>query len=135
MVAAHNFVDLMNWSNGGKMKRCIIIGLTSIQMSGLMISISLAEGVRLFAHHTVADFNIWKKGYDSYAKEQKRAGVIKKSVYRSVDNPNEVTVIHDFKDLNSAKVFANSPELAALMAKIGVQGRPEIWITKVAEKR
>ena len=100
-----------------------------------MISTSLAGGVRLFAHHTVADFNRWKVGYDSYAKEQKRAGVIKKSVYRSVDNPNEVTVIHDFKDLNRAKVFANSPELAALMVKIGVQGKPQIWITKVAEKR
>lgn len=116
------------------MKRCMIILLSSMLISGLMISVSTAQSARLFAHHTVADFEIWKKGYDSFAREQKKAGVIKKSVYRSVDNPNEVTVIHDFKDLNRARAFANSPELEALMVKIGVQGKPQIWITKVAEK-
>lgn len=114
------------------MRKYIIL---SIFFSLAIISSAHAQGVRLFARHTVADFEIWKKGYDSYAKEQKKAGVIKKSVYRSIDNPNEVTVIHDFKGLGRAKAFANSSELAELMVKIGVQGKPQIWITKVAEKR
>jgi quinol monooxygenase YgiN len=94
----------------------------------------LAAEARLFAHHTVVDFDAWKKGYDAYAPEQKKAGVLRKSVYRSVDNPNEVTVIHDFEDIQKAKAFAASPDLAALMARIGVQGKPQVWITTAAEK-
>lgn len=98
-------------------------------------SSALSDGARLFAHHTVADFATWKQGYDAYAPEQKKAGVLRKSVYRSVENPNEVTVIHDFADVGQAKAFANSPDLAALMKKIGVQGKPEVWITTPEETR
>lgn len=115
------------------MKGVRVFAVLICAVAGLSSTVALADGARLFAHHTVVDFDAWKKGYDAYAPEQKKAGVLKKSVYRSVDNPNEVTVIHDFADVEKAKAFAASPDLAALMAKIGVQGKPQVWITTPEE--
>lgn len=48
---------------------------------------------------------------------------------QSVDNPNDVTVTHDFKTADKAKAFASSAELKAAMEKAGVKGTPQIWIT------
>ena len=64
----------------------------------------------------------------------KKLGVIYSAVYRSVDNANDVTVIHDFHSLEKAKVFAASPELKAAMEKAGVKGTPQIWITTKSMK-
>ena len=46
------------------------------------------------------------------------------SVYQSIDNPNDVTVIHDFHSAEQARAFAASPELKAVMEKSGVKGAP-----------
>ena len=51
------------------------------------------------------------------------------SVYQSTDNPNDITVIHDFNNITEAKAFAASEELKASMSKLGVKGTPQIWYT------
>ena len=61
-------------------------------------------------------------------------GVVGQAVYQATDNPNDVTVTHDFKSLEKAKAFADSPELKEAMEKSGVVGAPTIWFTTVAEK-
>lgn len=110
--------------------------LISFALSMIICS-SMAYGgdVRVFVRHTVTDFPAWKKGYDAFAPEQKKAGVFNKSVYQSVDNPNDLTVIHDFHSLDKAKDFVDSQSLAEDMQKNGVQGKPDIWITTTTEKK
>jgi len=54
--------------------------------------------------------------------------------YQSVDNPNDVTVTHDFHSLEQAKAFAASPELKSAMEKSGVKGAPQIWYTTKSAK-
>jgi hypothetical protein len=61
------------------------------------------------------------------------AGVAQ-AVYQSVDNPNDVTVTHDFHSLEQAKAFAASPELKSAMEKSGVKGAPQIWYTTKSTK-
>ena len=100
----------------------------------LLAADAYASDARLFVHHKVKDFKVWQKSYDSFAPEQKKAGVFKKSVYQSVDDANDVTVIHDFHDVEKAKAFATSPQLAEKMSASGLVGKPDIWITKTAEK-
>jgi hypothetical protein len=46
-----------------------------------------------------------------------------------VDDPNDVTIIHDFHSLGKAKAFAGSPDLKAAMEKSGVKVAPQIWYT------
>jgi hypothetical protein len=51
-----------------------------------------------------------------------------------VDDPNDVTVIHDFHSVDKAKAFAGSPDLKAAMEKSGVKGAPQIWYTTRSTK-
>src|SRR5579863_5406912 len=91
--------------------------------------VARAGDVRIFVCHEVADYGAWKKSYDAFAPTQKSLGVIYQAVYQSADDPNDVTVIHDFHSLDKAKAFAASPDLKAAMEKSGVKGAPQIWYT------
>jgi hypothetical protein len=86
----------------------------------------------LFVRHDVRDFSSWKSHYDSFDKERKTMGVTAHGVYQAIDNPNNVTVYHEFKDVNAAKEFAGSARLKEVMREAGVVGAPEIWFTKKA---
>jgi hypothetical protein len=53
---------------------------------------------------------------------------------RSVDNPNDVTVSHDFKTSEAAKAFASSLNLKNAMQNAGVKSAPQIWFVIPADK-
>jgi hypothetical protein len=114
--------------NAMKLRNLVIAGLLAVAAIGVA-GAALADGARLFARHEVADYGVWRKTFDAFAPTQKKLGVIGSSVYRSADNANDVTVIHDFRSVEMAKAFAASPELKAAMEKAGVKGAPQIWIT------
>ena len=84
--------------------------------------------VRMFVRHAVADFDAWKQGYDDFDREG--LGVVGHAVYRSVDEPNDVTVWHDFEGASAAKGFAQSQQLREAMKRAGVVGEPTIWFTE-----
>ena len=86
----------------------------------------------LFVRHKVADYKAWRKVYNSVAKVQKDHGVTAQAVYRSADDPNDVTVTHEFASTAAAKKFMALPELKQAMQKAGVAGAPTFWITKKA---
>ena len=86
----------------------------------------------MFVRHTVSDFAAWRKAYDSVAPLQKAGGVTAEAVYRSVDDPNDVTVTHEFASIEAAKAFAATADLKAAMQKAGVVGAPTIWFTNKA---
>jgi hypothetical protein len=69
----------------------------------------------MFVRHEVADYATCKKAYDGFRATRKKMGVVTQGVYQSVDNPNDVTVTHDFHSLEQAKAFAASPELKSAM--------------------
>lgn len=85
--------------------------------------------VSLFVRHSVADYKTWRKGYDAFKPGQKAAGVLAEAVYQNTDDPNDVTVTHDFASLDAARAFLASPALRDAMANAGVVGAPTIWIT------
>ena len=116
-----------------KIKNFLIVGLMAVAMIGA-VGAAQAEDARLFARHEVANYGVWRKAFDAFAPTQKKLGVIRSAVYRSADNPNDVTVVHDFHSVDEAKAFAASPELKAAMEKAGVKGAPQIWITTKSMK-
>ena len=81
----------------------------------------------LFVRHPVADYAEWRRVYDSIGAMQKAGGVVADSVYQSVDDPNDVTVTHDFATIEAARAFVSSRDLKAAMEKAGVSGAPAIW--------
>jgi hypothetical protein len=81
----------------------------------------------LFIRHQVTDYSAWRRVYDEFAPTQKALGVKAEAVYQAADDPNDLTVTHDFATLAIAKAFSASPELRATMHGAGVQGAPTIW--------
>lgn len=88
--------------------------------------------IRMFVRHKVEDFGKWRKAYDDFDEERQGMGVTNHSVYQAADNAEDVTVTHDFKDLDTATSFANSERLRTVMAGAGVASAPEIWFTEQA---
>ena len=93
-----------------------------------------AADVRMFVRHEVTDYAAWRKVYDDFDATRGKLGVTDQAVYLSVDNPNDVTVTHDFRGAEQAKAFAASPDLKAAMDRGGVKGTPAIWFTTKAAK-
>lgn len=88
-----------------------------------------AAGVRMFVRHEVADYAKWRKEYDGFRATQRQMGVTAQAVYRSTDDPNDITVVHDFRSEQKAKAFASSDKLKTAMEGSGVKGAPTIWYT------
>ena len=86
----------------------------------------------LFVRHRVTDYAAWRRVYDDFRPTQTKLGVQAQAVYRGADDPNEITVAHDFASLDAARVFAGSPDLKAAMASAGVEGVPTVWFTNPA---
>ena len=78
--------------------------------------------------HRVADYDAWRKVYDSdtVAELQKTAGVSSKSVHRMDGDPDNVLVLHYFDSVDAAKAFFANPELQDAMKRGGIQGEPRI---------
>ena len=83
----------------------------------------------MFVRHTVSDYKTWRKAYDDFAPVQKAKGVTAEAVYRAVENPNDITVTHEFATIEAAQAFAQSAELKNAMQNAGVAGAPTIWFT------
>jgi hypothetical protein len=88
---------------------------------------------RLFVRHSVTDYDAWRKVYDDRGEAMRQAGgVTTTGVYRSADDANDITVVHDFATVEQAKAFAGQSELRAAMADAGVVGAPQMWFTEEA---
>ena len=87
---------------------------------------------RMFARHPVSDFASWYEGYKNAADFREKNGVTAGKVYQNADDPNDVTVVHDFATADEAKAFVGNEELKKIMMEIGVAGPPTIWITEEA---
>jgi ABC-type sugar transport system substrate-binding protein len=116
-----------------KIRNLLIASAMGIAVLGAT-AIANAGDVRMFVRHEVADYGAWRKAYDAFAPTQKKLGVVYQAVYQSTDDPNDVTVIHDFHSAEKAKSFAASAELKAAMERSGVKGTPQIWYTTRSNK-
>ncbi len=111
------------------MRSLLLIGALALAVLS-MVTPADAAGVRLFVRHEVSDYGAWRKSYDAFGAAQKNMGVGFQAVYQSTDDPNDVTVVHDFRSLEKAQAFVASDKLKAAMQESGVKGAPSIWYAK-----
>ena len=88
--------------------------------------------VTMFVRHRVSDFSAWKVAYDEFDAERTSLGVRGDGVFQSDEDPNDVTVFHEFDSIESAREFADSERLKTAMQNAGVVGAPDIWFTNRA---
>ena len=67
-----------------------------------------------------ADYDAWRKVYDSVADVQKEGGVTEEHVYRADGDPNSVLVTHRFASREQAHAFFEMPDLREAMGSAGV---------------
>jgi heme-degrading monooxygenase HmoA len=80
----------------------------------------------IIVQHTVSDFDAWKKVFDEHEAVRRRHGATGHQLYRSVDDPNEVTVVNQFPTREQAEAFATDPSLKEAMERGGVVGEPRV---------
>ena len=115
------------------MRSLLLIGVLALGLAAVSRP-AAASGVRMYVRHEVSSYATWRKAYDSFEASQQKLGVLAQAVYQSLDDPNDITVTHDFASAAKAKAFAGSEELKAAMQKAGVKGAPQIWFTTRAAK-
>ena len=86
----------------------------------------------MFVRHTVSDQKAWRKVYDDFATNLPKMGVTGQAVYYAADNPNDITVTHEFPSVAAAQAFATNTDLKKAMQAAGVVGAPTIWFTTKA---
>ena len=84
--------------------------------------------------HTVEDYEKWKKVFDEDASRRKSLGSKGGRLYRSADNPNEMTIVWDWESAEKARQFATSPDLREVMERAGVVGMPQVIFLEEIEK-
>ena len=81
----------------------------------------------LLVRHKVREFSEWKRGYDAHLPKRSEAGLTEKYLLRGAQDPNEVIMLFEARDLNHAKAFAESADLKETMQKVGVMDKPDIY--------
>lgn len=82
----------------------------------------------MFLRHKVADYKSWRSEYDKYGDFQKANGIRSATVFRGDDDPNDVTVAHEFASAADARAFIASTDLKSAMKSAGVVGDATFWI-------
>jgi len=88
--------------------------------------------VTIIVSHEVSNFSQWKPVFDGHEVIRKGANMETLGVYRSLDNPNMVTVIITAPDAAAAQAFMSNPDLEKIMKESGVISAPDIKILQKA---
>jgi quinol monooxygenase YgiN len=89
--------------------------------------------IYIHVRHKVEDYARWREGYDNHAAARQAGGATDEAyVMRNVDDPNEITVVSGWSDLEQARAFTQSASLREAMQKAGVTGPPEVRFLEIA---
>ena len=87
----------------------------------------------IIVQHTVSDYDAWKQVFDEHEAVRRQHGATGHQLYRSADNPNEVTVVNQFPTREQAEAFATDPSLKEAMERGGVVSEPRVTWAVEAE--
>jgi len=90
--------------------------------------------IYIYVRQTVEDYARWREGFDKHAPARQAGGATDEVyVMQNVDDPNDITAILGWSDVEKAQAFTQSPDLKEAMQKAGVTGPPEIRFLETAD--
>jgi len=90
---------------------------------------------RFMISHDVKDYEFWKQKFDEHNPDRLEAGLEVAGIARGYENPDNVSVMFAFDDMDEARLFAESEELKSSMEVAGVVGDPVIyWLSVPPEQ-
>jgi heme-degrading monooxygenase HmoA len=85
--------------------------------------------IKVMTTMTVPNFEQWKPGFDLGLTARQAAGEQDSIIYRSEQNPNQLTVIFEWEDVEKATAFINSPVLLDIHEKHGISDSKSFLLT------
>ena len=82
----------------------------------------------LYVHHKVNDYATWRKVFDDLTASRTKFGCTGHKVFHSPNDPNEITILTEWKGIDQAKNYATSNDLKEGMKDAGVISQPDIII-------
>ena len=76
--------------------------------------------------HEVADYAVWKKGFDQAHDMRKSAGELEYQVLTNKDGPNKIVHFSKWQSHDQAKAIFESDEVKKIRRELGVKG-PEFF--------
>ena len=80
----------------------------------------------LFVHHKVKDYAAWRKVFDDLTSMRTGYGCTGHQVFQSPNDPNELTILTEWKTIDQAKTYATSNDLKEGMKNAGVLSQPDV---------
>ncbi len=82
--------------------------------------------IQVLVHHKVADYRSWRSVFDAALDFRHNGGECSCRIFRKAGNPNDLTLLFEWEDMDKAKHYMTSDELRMKMQQAGVMGAPEI---------
>jgi hypothetical protein len=82
--------------------------------------------IQVLVHHEVNDYRSWRSVFDAAIDFRPLGGEQSCRVFRKSGDPNNLTLLFEWEDLERAQRYMNSEELRDKMKQAGVMGKPEI---------
>jgi quinol monooxygenase YgiN len=82
--------------------------------------------IQVLVHHQVADYNNWRSIFDAALDFRHNGGECSCRIFRKAGNPNDLTLLFEWENIDRAKHYMTSDELREKMRQAGVVGVPEI---------
>lgn len=95
---------------------------------------AIQQTVRVMIRHKVKDWDAWKKSFDSHKQVRIDAGLTDRVISYTVGDNHNVTLVFAVADMDKAKAFINSQDLKDKMKEAGVDGLPDIFFYRIAQK-
>jgi quinol monooxygenase YgiN len=82
--------------------------------------------IQVLVHHEVNDYRSWRSVFDAAIDFRHLGGEQSCRVFRKSGDPNTLTLLFEWENLERAQRYMNSDELRDKMKQAGVVGTPEI---------
>lgn len=80
------------------------------------------------------DYDRWKDIFDEYSNARDAWGAEGYVIYRGLDDPNAVSVVHYFADRQGAERFMNDPSIRAGIAHWNADQVPDLHVYEEVDR-
>jgi hypothetical protein len=82
--------------------------------------------IQVLVHHEVADYQRWRAVFDAALDFRHEGGEQSCRIFRTAGNPNDLTLLFEWDNVEKARRYITSDELRKKMQEAGVNGVPEV---------
>lgn len=88
----------------------------------------------VLVRHKVVDYKKWRSVFDEHGSSRRAYWSRGGFLFRSADDPNEMVIPLEYKDLEKARQFAQSQDLKDVMERAGVADMPDIYYLEEVDR-